>query len=387
MAEHAILAPSASDRWFSCPGSVAATAGLDDPSSIYADEGTFYHEVAAQCLRDGKPARFYVGEVSDCARFEVTAENADHLQTYLDTVGALEVAHFADTVDVEVKAMAYPPNVWGTCDVRLWSKGRLDIVDLKFGAGIWVDVEDNSQLLIYAVGALRDTDRDTSDVQTIGIHVVQPRCRGKAHRWVEVTRAELEDFEDLMKSRADEAMRPNAPRLAGEWCRFCLASGRCEAQKNAALHEAAAVFEDASQFVTKDTPPDLADLSSAKLASAFNALPAVQNWIKGVQKEAERRLQAGEKLPGLKLVRKQSNRSWRNLQDAAAVMRRHGVNPYGQPPMLSPAQAEKAASAKAWEAIKEHVVRKDAGTGIAAASDPRPDYDPAAVFAADLLGE
>ena len=52
MSDHAVLSPSKAPRWIPCPGSIVASQGVEDTGSIYADEGTAAHAVAAARLLD-----------------------------------------------------------------------------------------------------------------------------------------------------------------------------------------------------------------------------------------------------------------------------------------------------------------------------------------------
>ena len=51
MANHAILAASASHRWLNCPPSVRLTERIPDNGSIYAAEGSEAHELCEYKLR------------------------------------------------------------------------------------------------------------------------------------------------------------------------------------------------------------------------------------------------------------------------------------------------------------------------------------------------
>ena len=64
-------------------------------------------------------------------------------------------------------------HIWGTADAILIGEKELEIIDLKSGK-FPVDVENNTQLLIYALGALsRYGNEDTVVTMTI----VQPLKR------------------------------------------------------------------------------------------------------------------------------------------------------------------------------------------------------------------
>lgn len=388
---HAKLAPSAAHRWMNCPGSVAACDGLPDESSIYADEGSFAHLVASCGLVAKLPPAHFLGRSSTTFEdfepdnpehvFEVTAEMVKALDEYLAEIETLRIVEGIDAEWVETRVVAVDPEVWGTSDYIGWSKSTetLHVVDLKYGAGVWVDVEDNEQLLTYAVGALR-TFPDLRP-RFVRIHVVQPRCRGEAHRWVEYPIAEVEDFADSLESRADAAQLPNAPLVAGEWCRWCPARANCRALLNHVTAEAVGVFRDRDTLESVDASKAVAALSPEQVARALEAIPMINAWAKAVEAHARELLTAGREVPGWKLVVASGHRKWIDEERAKAVLRTNGVEPFADRVVLSPAQAEKKLG-KARKSVLADLCHQPKSIALARSEDKRPTHNPAAVFAA-----
>ena len=50
---HALLSPSSSERWISCPPSVRMSEGIEEKPSEYAAEGTAAHSLCEYKLRNG----------------------------------------------------------------------------------------------------------------------------------------------------------------------------------------------------------------------------------------------------------------------------------------------------------------------------------------------
>ena len=160
MSDHARLSPSSSKRWFTCPGSVPLEAAIPDRPNQFSSNGTAMHDVAARCLIFGGAASDYIGQaipVKDDESVDFTDEMAELVQDYVDTVRAMAVGKtlmvenrvdFSWAIDV--------PDSFGTADVIIWDEanGELIVMDLKTGHTP-VNVERNSQLMLYALGALK----------------------------------------------------------------------------------------------------------------------------------------------------------------------------------------------------------------------------------------
>lgn len=327
---HSKLAPSAAKRWIACPGSIALGqgSGVEETSSRAADEGTFAHDIAARCLEEGKDALAMIGETDGV--FEVDFDMADYLQVYLDVVDRIESIQSHDGAElyIEEKVRTKHKDVSGTADALIYDCEwrTLHVVDLKYGAGIYVEVEDNPQLMVYALGALeihKHTER-------VIVHIVQPRCSTPAHRWVELSSEFLRKWDKEVLTPAVKATyRKNAKLDPGDHCLFCPAKPQCPALRSLANSKAKAVF-------AKKSPPDPTELSAEKIAEILVAAPLIEMWLKSIREHAHTQLKGGTQIPGYKLVKRLSNRSWDDEQLAKCF----GI-PMATPKILSPAQAEK----------------------------------------------
>jgi hypothetical protein len=107
--------------------------------------------------------------------------------------------------------VAVSTEVYGTADAIVWqpAKKRLHVVDLKYGAGVAVNVIGNLQLKIYALAALLTMNYDAQEVV---VTIVQPRCphpdgpiRSATYDAVDLLEF-FADLEDAVK-RVEEATR------------------------------------------------------------------------------------------------------------------------------------------------------------------------------------
>lgn len=217
---HARLSPSGSKRWMACPGSVTLEAPFPDTSSTYADDGTAMHTVAAWCLTEGHHAHTRIehqipvhdgGEPPRYVTF--TDEMAVMVQEYVDTVRALATGH---TLQVEQRVDFSPfvgvADQFGTADAIIWNArdGELLLVDLKTGYR-FVDAEENSQLLTYALGALKQI------VEGVGSQAATPATTAPAEADGDAPAGDLAastGSEGAVSGQLPEDQVPEAP--AGE---------------------------------------------------------------------------------------------------------------------------------------------------------------------------
>jgi hypothetical protein len=221
MSQHAPLAPSAAERWMACPGShLAEAAAPPAPASEFADFGTAAHVLFAKALRFGLAAE---AVTTDPLVLRPLALALDAARQILGRDPFL--------VELRFPALTGLGAVWGTADVVGFSSaGPVDkIVDLKFGENIAVEA-DTPQLGIYAMLAARCFGVAPGGVTA---WVLQPRCAhaaGPARRH-HYSRADLDRLETTVREAAAAANEPDAPRYAGEWCRWCAAAPTCPARQ------------------------------------------------------------------------------------------------------------------------------------------------------------
>jgi hypothetical protein len=392
MSGHAKLSPSSSSRWLNCPGSVAASVGIANESSVYADEGTFAHSVAEQAIKSTIANEITVGEAlvgfmgleSDCDRFTVDGEMLDHLEEYVDFCVACDEVGAKSWVEARVHAT---PEVYGTADFMAVVGTALEVADLKYGAGTPVSPVGNTQAAIYALGALRRLESSDTKlfekVKTVNIRIFQPRNRAGGGCEV-VTVAELLRWRDKallpgIKATEDD----DALRVAGDHCKFCPVAGTCYAKKDAALEGAAAVFADTETLTVEETPPDPKDLTLEEVGKVLKAAPLIESWLKGVRAYAYDRANAGKTIEGFKLVRKVGNRKWKDEELVEVMLREmlpEGEAIHAKPKMLSPAQAEKKLDIIGKALVFEHTTKPDAGLSLVPETDKRPAFSPGDVF-------
>jgi hypothetical protein len=365
----------------SCPGSIVLSADIPNESSEYADEGTFAHDVAADALNYDLPAKHYLDNVSECGRFRVDAEMAAHIQTYLDVVRCLvDDAPITSATYVETKVRLFK-DVWGTADAVVVSDDDWHIVDLKYGQGVLVNVEDNPQLMIYALAALSTLRHVHGTPKHIWLHVVQPRHSQGGHSsqcW-NVKRLLNWKYEVLVPA-VRRVRRGSKVMSAGDWCRFCPARQSCPEIHRASVEAAQSVFSDVPALREEISGPiKPEDLTPDQLGEVLKVLPTVETWIKSLRANALARLESGQTVPGYKLVRTSPHRRW--TDEATALAELAKMHDYTELVALkSPAKVEKLLDKQHRKVVGSLVEKPEGKLSLALESDRRKAATPLLPF-------
>ncbi len=435
--KHARLSPSGSKGWMACAGRIVLEAAFPDSGNEHSDAGTAMHDVASRVLTQytGQvTADDYVGDrikVSDPHeedRFvEITHEYAVLVDGYVDEVRALaEGGELHVEQRVEFSEFVGVPDQFGTADVIIlkpWEtmegdSTKLIVGDLKTGYH-YVPVEENSQLMLYALGAYRQFEL-AYDIREIELWIFQPNNGGtrswscsigdllafaaKAHIAAQKVEAATIAHEEL--TCTDDELEWQAiylhPSPNETDCAYCRAMSTCPA-KQRKLEEVVGgsfemVVEGASMSVATPgadfpltTLPDMMTVDVDKLARAMSAAGEFEDWIKAVRAEVERRLLLGQDVPGWGLeLGREGARAWTDPEAAETYMRktlRLSIPEVFDLKLISPTTAEKLAGFKSGKKIKKpktppKISEKQWGTltKLVKRSPPSPSVKPTSVI-------
>jgi hypothetical protein len=356
MAAHAPLSPSGADLWMNCPGGAVLNEGIDGGASQASAQGTVAHAIGYSMLTGGIVPEVGSTVVEEGFDIVVDSEMILHAQGYAEYVRNLGgVQRYEQRVSLEWLVAG----VWGTADAIVLDvdNDELHVVDLKYGAGVRVDVVDNMQLLIYGMAALGEDN--WLDIKRINMHIYQPRM-GNVAMWT-VPVCDLEAYADkLLKAVcAVTAAREHPDRHLhpGEHCRWCPQRGKCVGLERMAIEKAQATFG-AVESLPRGVISDILDHAEM-----------IDLWISAVRAEAYKRAERGE-CPGWKLVPKRPTRQWVNEDKARVEATKAGLDIYGERPLLSPAQFEKSVGKKVFKQFAPLVTAISSGLKLARESDP-----------------
>jgi len=172
------------------------------------------------------------------------------------------------------------------------------------------------------------------------------------------TRERIAAFESDLFRAINTALKPNAPLASGDHCKWCAAKPVCPIMTGA---------------VDRALKAKLEALPVEQIAHYLEQVPLIEGFIKDLQQLAHGLLEEGQKVPGWKLVNKRATRQWTNEDKAVAFLTQVGVEAWGKPKPLSPAQAEKVLKKAKIELPADLVVAVSTGSTLAPADDPRPE--------------
>lgn len=249
MGKHSKRSASAMERWEACAGSVKLCEGMPSIDSEAAKEGTFAHEKAEESLRGELPAQKFA---------ELPEEMQEAIKVYTRTIiddscksknTQLFIEHHFDLAEVY-------PECFGTADGVIWNpdNATLYVYDFKYGKGHFVVVENNPQMLYYALGAVVTLKFPAKWVELV---VVQPRCTkkvGAVRRW-RVPAMFMLEFEERFIEACERTDLADPPLVPGRYCFWCPAHTKCPAKRDERLAKAIDSFSEITDGEIEEVDP------------------------------------------------------------------------------------------------------------------------------------
>jgi hypothetical protein len=400
---HSIFGPSSSHMWLTCAGSLVPNLLAPDEGSEFAAYGTVAHAVSEEWLIARKRPRHLLGTTQIVYAgdwgYLVNIDEAmmEFAEQSVEMCMLLPGKHFTEQ-RVDFSRLTPIPNQGGTMDFAAIEGRRVVVVDHKFGTGVQVYAEENTQAMLYALGLLYRYDKafgGTHDMREFVLRIHQPRL-DHFDEW-ECSRDHLLTFAGRVIERAKAAWRLDAPRTPDpKACQFCKVRSTCSANAKMQIRIMADQTADAFGEVTHD---ELVEFKAELASGTFSVAAAdplalstsdletlrpfkrmVEGFWKTIDHELMKRAMNGAQLKRYKIVEGRSNRVFSEPAQAAKVLIAHGCKPSEVivQHIASPAEAEELLTAAGHRRrdlpdLLEGLVRKPPGKPtLASITDRRP---------------
>lgn len=319
MSEHAILAPSAAERWVNCSGSVPLEAQCaDDEKSQDELNGDAAHHIGAEYLRGWKrntiPLKAAPSDVTPNGVI-VTEEMCDAVDIYVDEIrdrcghSVLEVLHIEEyqpIPHVHTDNGGTPDVWWAAINPGLGA--YLHVWDFKYGHR-FVDAFENWQLIDYAIGIVGRAEFAgiPPDKIEIELGVVQPRnyqAPGPVRTW-KLTAFDLLDKYFTRLQQAAINARSNAAQCSPGFpqCLDCRARSKCRALQQVCD----AALDYAASAVIQELPPEALG-TELYIAETLGKL--LDARVAGMQEQAAAIIKKGGFVPGFEVTRDVAREKW-----------------------------------------------------------------------------
>lgn len=316
MGEHAEFAPSAAERIIECPASFQFAKVFTNTNSEYAEEGSTAHELAEvllnQALKRGDLVKqiktleriqggtnpYYTDEMLRIVKGYVSRVLEDYAAALKQSEGKAEIF-----IETKVDISHIIPNCFGTIDTCIVWPGNIIIRDLKYGRGVPVEAEANSQQMMYALGALKHLYKYSPNVAgypvLVQIVIDQPRLR-IIDRWDTDSSFILSWAQKTLIPAASQAIDGMGDFKAGDHCRFCPAILTCRVHSEYCLE------------VVKEEMKDPEIIGPLEISRILLRAQNIESWLKSLKDWAISEALKGKIFPSLKLVKGRGKRMYKD---------------------------------------------------------------------------
>lgn len=366
---HAQLSPSKRHRWAVCPGSIREEAKFpDEGGGPAAIDGTHSHTLLEHCIDAGlaNPISMVGQKMTDHeGEFVVDTDRATRVKVAIDYIRERSMNGMLKVLSeerVDPKFLLGRDDLSGTVDVQIIGPDWIELIDYKDGMGI-VAAQDNPQLEQYGYGVLAGYKLPVNvqyPVDEVVMTIVQPKLALKGMKPITSGSKKVRDMLDNIGTIVTQAAAtdaPDAPLVPGEsQCKFCRAKGSCSALAGNVMKEVGIMFHPIGNpqplSVTTETlnvaqqsaDKDPSTMDDTQIVQILEAAPLMRQLLEGVEKEALRRLEAGQTIPGLKLVHGRGSRAWAlPEEEMAEKLIKMGIpkSAVYETKLVTPAKAEK----------------------------------------------
>lgn len=318
--KHALLSASSAHRWLVCTAAPRYEELFPESTSEYAEEGRLAHAICE--LKTLKKFTTAITPKTFTTRLNKLKKDPMY-KPEMDKTSDLYIQHLTEramqynsmpyvAAEVQVEFSEYVPEGFGTCDNIMIGGDTICITDYKHGKGVPVSAENNPQMKLYALGALKKYRPIYGDtIKKVIMTIDQPRL-SETPSVSEITSDELYAWGESIKPVAQKAFSGFGEFVPGEHCRFCRGKAQCKARAdiNSALEE----FKDCVPQAKAEPGQNI--LTDAQIGDLLIRGAELVSWYKDLEEYALSTLLNGGEIPGWKCVAGRSLRTFTD-QDAA----------------------------------------------------------------------
>lgn len=375
MGQHAVLSPSGASRWLACTPSARLELNFPDNSGLAASEGTLAHALGELLIRH-KLKRIPKGEFTKKLKaIQADKQYENAMYDYADDYAVFVLEQFSEAqshtkdaviyLEQKLDLTDYVPEGFGTGDAGIIADKWLTLIDLKYGKGVPVSAEKNKQMMLYALGALKDYDF-IYDIEMVRLIIYQPRL--DSITTYEISTKDLKQWgETELKPRAALAFKGEGDFNPGKHCHFCKARAVCKANAEYRLEVAKYEFKEA--VLLQDV--DISDI--------LDQADDFVKWIGAVKEHAlSESVNNGKRWPGYKLVEGRSNRVYTDETKVADTLKKNGFQEDAiyTKKILGITAMEKAITKPTFNSLLNNLVVKPSGKPtLVHESDKRAEYN------------
>lgn len=384
---HSKLSASGSKKWLNCPLSLELESRFEDSESSYAKLGTTAHSLGELKIKRELNiiSRNDYYTTKDEILESVDISEIEDLELYTDEYRDFVIERYNKALSKNKNAeilieqrldySEYAKDGFGTGDIVIYDYSDIEIIDLKYGKGVKVDAFENSQLMLYGLGAIGLYDL-ISDINNIKMTIFQPRLDNISS--YETTYDELVKWgNEVVKPKSDLALSGKGQALYGSHCDdgFCKARPRCKAYNY--------IHTKIQKYNKKH--PEL--LSDEELLDVYEVTSTFDKWVKSVNSYMLAEMLRGKVYKGLKLVEGRTSRKYTDETEIKNILVNNGFNQelYLDVKLKSISKLEKSlGSEKFNNLIGKFVYRPKGVPTIVNVEDKRPEYNSAELDFADI---
>ncbi len=391
--KHALLSASSAARWLHCTAAPRFEEQFPENTSEYAEEGRLAHAIC-----ELKVIKHFTSQIKPrtyTSRLKKLKENPLY-QDEMDKTSDLYLEHLTEramqynakpnvAAEVQVDFAEYVPEGFGTCDCIMIGGDTLSITDYKHGKGVPVSAENNPQMRLYALGALkRYKPVYGGSIKKVCMTIDQPRIQTEPSSET-ITVEDLLAWGESIKPIAAKAYMGLGVFCPGEHCRFCRGKAKCKARadQNTALEE----FKDCvPQNAEKPSALGQDVLTDAEIGDLLVRGKELVKWYKDLEEYALGTILKGGTIPGWKAVAGRSNRTFTDTDAALNAAMAAGYDKsllYDLKPKTLTELEKLMGKTEFADKLGSFVVKPIGKPTLALLADKRDAYNPAA---ADFAG-